>query len=259
MGFLDKHPGGYIGYERIPSILNSSGIWSINSALWYKNAKLWGGPVVTTSLLTALDSYDPTSYPGSGTTWADIKGTYNASLLNGVTYSNGYFAFDGSDDYAQGTIPTTATTNVSVCAFVNITGGSNGGCIFKMGGNSGGFAFGIGTSTLEDTGTNLVMLFPAIRWIPTSGSLGSGWKMITITINSSGVPSGYINGTFIGSYSGTAMVAPTGTYNLGRCIGDEGTGRQFQGGIGTVLIYNKELSLEEIQQNYEALKGKYGL
>ena len=46
----------------------------------------------------------------------------------------------------------------------------------------------------------------------------------------------YLNGALVGTYPGTNMSAPSGTYNLGRCIGDEGTGRQYQGGISSVLF-----------------------
>mgnify|MGYP000176052642 CR=1 FL=1 len=40
------------------------------------------------------------SYPGTGSTWFDMSGNGNNMTLSGPTYnSNGYFDFDGSNDY----------------------------------------------------------------------------------------------------------------------------------------------------------------
>lgn len=210
-----------------------------------------------------LDASLPESYPGSGTTWTDLSGNgRNGTLTSGPTYSagRGAIVFDGTDDYVTGTIPTTTMSSFCMQGWVNITGGTNGGCFFKMGGNSGGIALGIGTSTFEDTGTNLVALFPAIRWIPTTTSLGSGWKFVSMNMDASSVPTFYINGTLVsGTYSGTAPAAPTTSYNLGRCIGDEGTGRQFQGQIGSFVCYNRVVTAQEVKINFERTRSKYGV
>ena len=54
---------------------------------------------VTTGLTVHLDAANPSSYPGSGTTWTDLTGNgYNASLNTGVTYSsaNNAMAFNAA-------------------------------------------------------------------------------------------------------------------------------------------------------------------
>lgn len=258
MGFLDKNQGGYIGESVVPNSMAASGVWSLNSVIVESLNKSWALSIVKDSLALFLEAPDKTSYPSSGTTWYDLSGNNrHATLYNGTVKVGDNFEFDGSTKYAAGTIPTTSTTSMSVCLVVNITGGTNSGCFFKLGSNAAGIALGIGSGTMEGVGTNIIGLFPAIRWIPTTTSLGSGLKMVSMTVSSSGVPSIYLNGALVGTYPGTNMSAPSGTYNLGRCIGDEGTGRQYQGGISSVLFYNKELTLAEIQQNYLAFQGRY--
>ena len=47
-----------------------------------------------------LDAANAKSYPGSGTTWTDLTpNKFNGTLVNGPTYSNNALTFDGTDDY----------------------------------------------------------------------------------------------------------------------------------------------------------------
>lgn len=59
--------------------------------------------IVTENLVLHLDAGDSDSYGGSGTTWTDLVGSYNATLTNGPVYSSsvggGSFAFDGTNDF----------------------------------------------------------------------------------------------------------------------------------------------------------------
>lgn len=208
-----------------------------------------------------LDASLPASYPGSGTTWTDLSGNArHGTLTSGPTYNAGHGAIilDGTDDYVTGTIPTTTMSSFCMQGWVNIVG-TNGGCFFKMGNNSGGIALGMGSTTFENDGSNLIALFPAIRWIATTTSVGTGWKFVSMNMDASSVPTFYINGVLVsGTYSGTAPTAPTTSYNLGRCIGDEGTSRQFQGQIGSFLTYNRVVTAAEVLLNFNRTKKRYG-
>jgi hypothetical protein len=60
--------------------------------------------IVTNGLVLCLDAADKNSYPGSGTTWADLStGENNSTLTNSPTYSAAppKFFFDESNDYVQ--------------------------------------------------------------------------------------------------------------------------------------------------------------
>jgi hypothetical protein len=65
----------------------------------------YNGPrIIPDGLQLCLDAGNKKSYPGTGTSWVDISGngrnytTYNSMVWN----SDGYFVFDGTDDYMLG-------------------------------------------------------------------------------------------------------------------------------------------------------------
>lgn len=219
--------------------------------------------IITDGLVLCLDAANSKSYPGSGTTWTDLSGNgNNGTLINGVGYdssSGGSLVFDGVDDYASGVI-TLGTTNVSVNCWVNISTTSNKGAFFKIGGGATGYALGVGNNTMDNNGNEIIGLFPGVRWFDTNTNYGTGWKYATLVLNSSSVPSIYLNSVLIGSYSGTNPNTPTGFYYVGRNFGDEpGGARAFNGNIAKVSIYNRALTSQEIQQNYLATKSRFGL
>ena len=61
--------------------------------------------IVTNGLVFCVDAASPRSYPNSGTTWYNVSGAgFNGTLINGPTHTsgvNGYFTFDGVDDYVS--------------------------------------------------------------------------------------------------------------------------------------------------------------
>lgn len=71
--------------------------------------------VVTDNLVLYLDAGDKTSYPGSGTTWHDLCGN-NDTTISGATYnSDGYFVLDGTNDYFE--VTTDGRANFAVQEF----------------------------------------------------------------------------------------------------------------------------------------------
>jgi hypothetical protein len=75
-------------------------------------------PIVTEKLVFCIDALDKTSYPGSGTTWTDIMGGVEGTI-NGATWnSNGYFDFDGSNDYVAYTLPAMGTDSFTMDLWV---------------------------------------------------------------------------------------------------------------------------------------------
>ena len=61
-----------------------------------------GPDIIEDGLVLALDAANTKSYGGSGTTWSDLSGNGNDGTIDGATHnSDGYFAFDGSNDYVD--------------------------------------------------------------------------------------------------------------------------------------------------------------
>ena len=50
---------------------------------------VFAGPeIINSGLVLSLDAANPKSYPGSGTTWFNLCGSVNGTLVNGPTFSN---------------------------------------------------------------------------------------------------------------------------------------------------------------------------
>ena len=229
-----------------------------------------GPTVVTNGLVLALDAADRNSYPGSGTAWTDLSGRgNNGTLTNGPTYSSangGSIVFDGVDDYIS--IPNSSSINpntgsFSIVVWVNsdpsIAGdgwdlwaakrvsGSNGYYIGVNNPSGAKFVLGNDASSRTDTG---FVTYTYNTWTMFTGVLDRAANTQTIIKNnnvesSSVTPSG-------GNYYNT------GVLSIG---GDFGNASQFyvNGKIPIVQIYNKALSAAEIQQNFNAIRGRFGI
>jgi hypothetical protein len=218
-----------------------------------------------TSLALWLDAGNTTSYSGTGTTWNDISGNNkNATLTSDQSYSSadgGIIQFNGGQNAVSMPLVSNKTTDVTMQTWVHLDANTIGP-FFKNGSNNG-YVFGTGNNANEfGVGNKATMLFAGTRWISQTNTFyGYGWKLVTMTINSSGVPSMYINNSLVpGTTTGTnAGVPTTGTY-LGRNVGDDGTtSPKFNGKMGAAYFYTKALTLAEITQNYNALATRFGL
>ena len=222
------------------------------------------GIVSDNSLSLWLDAGKSTSYSGSGTTWTDLSGKGNhATLSSDQSYSSGdggSIQFNGGENFVTMPLVSNKTTDISMQTWVYIDANTKGP-FFKNGYNNG-YVFGSGTGGNDfELGNKATMLFAGTRWIPTTTSYGYGWKLVTMTINASGVPSLYINNTLVpGTYTGSNAGVPTnGTY-LGRNYGDDNTSwPKFNSKMGAAYFYTKALTSSEITQNYNATATRFGL
>ena len=221
--------------------------------------------IVLDGLVLCLDAGNPKSYPGSGTNVSDLSGSgYDFTMTNGATTNatnGGVFSFDGSDDYLNTTsIPSTfwnsGSWTVSLWAYFNNVDKNNGSS-----GNDNGM-IGHGTSSTNN-GLHLTERIRRIYFGFYSNDLQSdqvlnsniwynivwrfafGTKQKRIFLNGVQLASGGTVG-----YSGTGDNTRIGnvTYSPN---GD------MDGFLSNIMFYNKVLTDDEIQQNYNALKGRF--
>ena len=216
--------------------------------------------IVTDGLVLALDAGNPKSYPGSGTTWTDLSGRGNTgTLVNGVGYNSndgGSLVFDGVNDYVQ--INQTLSTPFTITGFIRYTDQAKTLNTFI---NTNPHAV-LGIS-LNRTGSGDIYVYigngsgwlalPAI--ISSSNMIVNQWYQVTFTSTGSGSIL-YLNGVNVG----TSVHSPSGwgsSYYLGTII--IASGEYLKGDIGTTQIYNKALTPQEIQQNFNATRSRYGI
>ncbi len=213
-----------------------------------------GGPNISENgLIFSLDAADRTSYPGTGTTWNDLVGNNNGTLTNGPTFNSGNkgsIVFDGVDDYAS--IPGMVLnnyTNFTVNTWVKFNQASRYEIIWSA--YNGYFS---------------VIKFPNIIYFSVAGSTGQAASTTTTTltnvwynivaVRSSGVSYLYLNGILEGTFTGAVSTAASPSeYRLGNYVASY----YLSGNIANNIIYNRALSSQEVLQNYNNTKSRFGL
>lgn len=219
-----------------------------------------GANVVRDGLILCLDAANPKSYPGSGTTWTNLSvNSNNGTLTNGPTYSGangGYIEFDGGDKYINGslTIPS-AGSNYTLESMVFLTNVSGTKAIFSHGRSGVAFSSGIIIS-----GNNLRFRNSSNDHTFSSPTTlaANQWYHFVISITPSG-STGYCNSVSQGTTVQTITSNTIADYHIGRRSSNSAS--EFMNGrIAFIRSYqNKALSAIEVQQNFEALRGRYGI
>jgi len=212
--------------------------------------------IIKDGLVLCLDAANPKSYPGSGNTWFDLSGNgKNSTLTNGPTYDGQGIVFDGVDDSSSSNLTGVAAFSaitINVWFYSNV---GTGTCLinnlpFILHFRGAGFYLR-GGDGVTDSGY--------LAW-QTSPS-GNVWNMLTGTWNGSTMKL-YLNGNKQSnelSYSGgsTGLLRANESVTIG---GFFNTSQPWTNGkISNVKIYNRALTDLEIQQNFTALRGRYGI
>ena len=214
--------------------------------------------IITEGLVLALDAGNTKSYTSGSTTWYDKSGNANnGTLTNGPTFSSangGSIVFDGVDDYIS-TNYTTSLNNFTVCVWFKQVGSVIGYQRLVDKNYSNGFWIGRnGTNPNSWGGGVYEASAPFGRFI----SLTDGqWHFIvskregtTHTIYGDGITN---------TISGTVSSSPLNTSNVLIGRSDQPGIDSMNGNIAVVSLYNRALSASEIQQNFNALRGRYGI
>ena len=223
---------------------------------------------VTSGLLINLDAGNPSSYPGSGTTWADLTGNgRNATLQNGPTYSasnGGYLTFVDTS-FQHATIPNVGDLSqwtAEAWARATVSLSSKVTAIFCNQYNlSTKLNFSLGTNRAP-TSYNLCAGYYNGLWRTTNGFAPTlnAWTHHIGTYDGSTINQ-YVNGSLNTSlsYSGTSQSG--GELRIARRWDDSATlaSNYFGGDIAAIRLYNRALSSSEVTQNYNALKSRFGL
>jgi fibro-slime domain-containing protein len=241
-----------------------------SGALWYQDIEeLSGEEVVPSGLVLSIDPGNWYTYPKYGTAVTDLKGNAIGTFGGNTAYNTtaqGVFYLDGDADYIDfGKTPANFPTgDISVFVWVKATSLRSNWNIFMtkwfadVAGNSGGSDFHY---DLFNNGTNVFQHLYTTNKSDMYGvtPLNSNiWYYVGFTITNGNLQM-YLNGTKDGNVITGAARSPAVNSNL--WLGDARTNGlvTFNGYIGSVQIYNRALTQEEVFQNFNATKHKYGL
>lgn len=236
-------------------------------------ANLYGPRIVTDGLVLHLDAGNRKSYPGSGNTWYDLSGNGYNGTFNGTTSfdsvtksmsfdsaANTYISTAFNQNYSSLTMscwfkaPTQDTDTGSGLRPIvmlgdfgtdgpieislirpGVTGVTSGALKFGSGSDSDPYRYITGDSYSDDNWHNVVLVKNS-----NSGSIYiDGNSVITQTMDTNNV---YDRSISLRIGGGTAITA-----------------RRLLGKVSVVQFYSKNLSPSEVLQNYNALKGRFGL
>jgi hypothetical protein len=216
-----------------------------------------GGPdIVENGLVLALDAANTKSYPGSGTTWADLSGNNNTgTLTNGPTFNGangGSIVFDGTNDYVVGSIST--ISNWSMNIWYLSTDITSKLVFYPFSGTTGGNGLGFG-GTFDVNTNNRWYFFDGTTTFSSSNTAitTNVWYNLVVT-KSSTTYNLYTNGSL--SLSGSGVDLSLTQYNLGR-RGDDLF--YVSGRIPQASIYNRALSATEVLQNFNATRSRFNV
>lgn len=209
---------------------------------------------VSSNLLFNLDAGNQASYSGTGSTWTDLTGTSNGTLVNSPTFTNAgvssYFTFNGSSQYVNmGSLNLQRTWTLELWAWVTADNSA---------------FFGQGTAS-TNVGLHVLYLASGGRYVifgmyandlDTSFVITyNTWNQFVFTYNhSTFVKQFYANGVFQNSNTGAAY-GGSGQFNIGGTY--SAATQKINGRIAASRMYSTVLTAPEVAQNYAALQSRY--
>ena len=224
-----------------------------------------GPSVVRDGIVLSVDAANVKSYPGSGTTWFDLSGNNRNLTIFGSPAHNpaGYFtlANNQTTQYMQRFPFETPTVDITYSCWFrsNFTSTAQTPFTYSVNGNNE-MLFYIENSTQltphpkgitrQLATTNMTNIWVNFAW---SRQTSTGENLF------------YRDGQLIGQYTASAGVPTVANGHL--IIGQEADSpggsfdpnQNLDGDFSRLDIYNRVLSLTEVQQNFEALRGRYGI
>ena len=225
----------------------------------------FAGPnIVTDKLILHLDAANTQSYSGSGTTWTDISGKGNSpTLTNGPTFNSdnmGSIVLDGTNDIVEFSSGGTVTSDTVVLSgsytssfmFFSSNNGSDNQQMWLCDNNNG------------NNGWSLYRYQNGNVCIRTTTGARYNWscpyrteiknKLCFLDFVSNGTNIEF----FLNNVSQGSVTPNDVTLNVNR-LGCTRSGQQLDGRFYNVRFYDRALTRSEINQNYNALKGRFGI
>jgi hypothetical protein len=215
--------------------------------------------------LLYVDAGNTASYPGTGTAWTGLSNNAsNATLVGSPGFTSAgaasYFTFSGTGaQYASTTASKFNTTytgkTVVVAARMANSSFSTGTyrCLFGTSGGTRNF-----NTYMYFDGANFKLHYSANGVGGFSNNLSiayTQWVVIAVTHTTGGLVSYYLNGQPVGTNTGVTFAQYAANGGEFIALGDN----YWYGDINMCAVYGRTLSGDEIRQNFQSLRTRYGL
>jgi hypothetical protein len=220
-------------------------------------ASRYSPKIPTSNLVLAWDAANPKSYPGSGTTIYDLSGNGNSgTLVNSPSFgkstagdTNVITVNRSAQSYINqvGTLDlsTAASTVIAGTRYTNVTAGR------MISAKTNNWLMGHWSTSVKT--------YYAEGWITATNNGGSdtNWRIYASTNNQ---PSDqytlYVNGVLEAGPSNAGSQGPSG-FQVGRYHNN--TNEFSDGEFSFLYVYNRILSTAELDEAYNAMRGRFNL
>ena len=226
--------------------------------------------IVTNGLVLCLDAGNPKSYPGTGTTWTDLSGNGR----NFTWSSTPTFTSDGVKSYFS-TLNKRCTGPASNSFGINNTSGYTIFLVSMQNALTSSFAFNFYNTQFGNLGRGILASCTYnddIIYFDQGGCCGSDtrtsvasggaqtWNIWTFRrLSGSSTRSISKNSITLTTNTATAANIDLSSTAVDLGSGNSETSSTWNARLNSFYVYNRGLSDAEIAQNYNALKGRYGL
>lgn len=232
------------------------------------------GNIVTDGLVLNLDAGKKESYPGTGSIWRDISNNGNdGTLINEPTYDSdnfGSIVFDGVNDYVD------SIGNLSSFSFIQNTGVFTILAWVKLTDlSTARYFLGNNDGTTSAKGFYLGYTGVSGRlWMSITYGV-SGQITLNLTRNNFFLDNNWVLVACVGNGTSCQFYKNGQIFDTSQAIGTLSTGDSsralsigrinnlnssyWRGNISQTLIYNRALSSQEVAQNFNAYRTRYGI
>lgn len=224
--------------------------------------------VVADGLVLYLDAANPRSYPGTGPAWTDLSGNdNNATLVNSPTLNSGYFTFNGLNQY--GFIPYTTslapTGAITLSSWVRTDWQTTSSVRVISKTEGGGYQLSLNDISGQVGCT--IHVGGTYRYSTVAkATISTGWHNMLSTCDGRFVRL-YFDSILINTIDIGSTLALTYGVNNNFVIAAEAAGGPsnsiaggyLAGDISSIQVYNRVLSQQEVHQNFNALRGRFGI
>jgi len=214
-------------------------------------------PIVTDGLVFCVDAANQRSYPKSGTTWSDLVGSNNGTLINSVSFdagNGGSLQTDASNERIEFGSVSMDLYNISFWVYLSseVTSASTYSYPIQYGSDSQEvIALGAFSSYATDETFGIASADNYARTY-IKDNIPAGWNYITFNWN------GSTYDILLDTESKTTYASSLSGHVPRKTVSELTVGaNQFFGKISNVSIYNRALTGDEVRQNYEATVGRF--
>jgi hypothetical protein len=233
---------------------------------------IWGWQLETGGYMNTYTPVATTATVTRSTTWTDLTGTgNNVTLANAPSFTGTTFLLNGTNQWAFNASPTLPTGKLNSTCLCWCRPDSTVTADTYVGLVSYGTRASSDARLMSFWTNNTTAYTSSAYWgndyVPQATAIAlNAWNMVGMqaygapTTNNTTLLAGSSQTISYSTGNSSNYTAGLNTTSINLAVGStDYPGRYFKGQIAVVMLYNRALTTDEIQQNYYAYRGRYSI